>query len=453
LTDRLVPVDEIPFISQLELDTLSDAQKTALSELDLASLHPLGIALDGGNCYYLIFIWNAGYIFRKKAKLSSNPLFCSILTDASNTISPNIDELLHPLDVRKYDAQVLDHLAFALLHSGRLDLALQAAIALCEKTPEAEKGWLLLGDISFKMGLYKLAMLAYGNLLHLPTAPQKLFAYCIERVTLCSMHTEWGHVFLEEEIKQIPTTLSSVLLEPWTLLREMLKDAYKGGRYPTLQRSRHTHVFAPVGSGSLVRLPSFFRWIVPFQVAVSSAPHYEAEVEQLYSPFVGIRHIISLDEHSAPGKAWLHGKSIKHTTIPIPDFYPPSIEQVDCIMELLVDPSNLPVLIHCTAGLGRTGTIIACYLTTFGFQIPGGDFQMPVMQASEAITALRAIRPGSIETAEQEDLISKWASEVWKRKSILPPAVQEPPPCALELIGNVPADADLLILVGLQGNW
>jgi atypical dual specificity phosphatase len=449
--DQFAPVDEIPFISQLELETLSDAQKNALPKLDVSSLCPLGIAFNGRNCYYLIFIWNAGYLFRKTAKLSSNPLFHSPLTDASTNISPDVDHLLHPIDIMKYDAQELDHLAFALLHSGRQDLALPSAIALCERVPDVEKGWLRLGDISMKMELYKLAMLAYGRVLHVLAVPQKLSTYCIERITLCSMHTEWGHVFIEEEMKQIPASLSSALLEPWTITRELLKDAHKGYRYPTLQRGRHIHVFAPIEGGRLVRLPTFFRWIVPFQIAVSSAPLCEAEVEQLCSPFAGIRHIISLDEHASPNKAWLNRNSIKQTTIPIPDFYPPSIEQVDCIMELLADPSNLPALIHCTAGLGRTGTIIACYLTAFGFQIPGGDDQMPVMQASEAINALRVMRPGSIETTEQEDLVSRWTIEVWKRKSILRPAVQEPPPCRLELVGNVPVDADLLILVGLQG--
>jgi atypical dual specificity phosphatase len=451
LTDQFVPIDDIPFISQLELETLSEAQRTTLSELDLRSLYPIGIAYKGGNCYYLIFIWNAGYLFRKKAKLSSNTLFYSLLTDESNAICPNIDQLLRPLDIEKYDAQVLDHLSFALLHSGRLDLALQSAISLCEKTPETEKGWLRLGDISFKMESFKLAMLAYGRLLHVPTS-QKLFTYCIERSTLCSIHTEWGHVFLEEELEQIPASLSSVLLEPWVDARDMLKNTYKRDGCPMLRQDRHARVLAPSGTGGSAPLPAFFRWIVPFQIAVSSAPHSEAEIERLYSPFVGIRHIISLDDQSSPETAWFYGKSIKHTTIPISDFFPPSIEQVDYIIELLVDPSNLPTLIHCTAGLGRTGTVTACYLTAFGFQIPGEDGQMPVMQASEAISAIRAIRPGSIETVAQEELVSKWASEVWKRKSILRPAVQEPSPCALELIGNVPVNADLLVLVGLQGN-
>jgi len=448
LTDKLV--HEVEFISQSELEKLSSAQKTAILELDLTHLYLLGVACDTGN-YYIVFIWNAGYLFRKKAKLSACPFFHLPLIGALNTSSPNIDQFLRRIDTKKQDAESLDHFAFALLHSGRLDLALQAAISLCEKAAETEKGWLRLGDIGFKMGSHKLAMLAYGRMLHLSSIPGKLLTYCVERITLCSEHTEWGQVFLETETAQIPTSLSSGLLAPWTSARLILKNADNAVRNPTLQRDMRARMLVPVETGDFAPLPPSFQWIVPFQLAVSSAPLSEAEIKQLDSPFVGVKHVVSLDDWSSPEATWFHGKSIKHTTIPIPDFCPPSIEQVDCIMDLLVNPTNLPALIHCAAGLGRTGTIVACYLAAFGFQVPAADDQMPVMQASEAITALRSIRPGSIETLEQEELIPQWVNTVWKRKSILRPTQLEPPPCPLELVGDVPTNADLLILVGLQG--
>ena len=48
------------------------------------------------------------------------------------------------------------------------------------------------------------------------------------------------------------------------------------------------------------------------------------------------------------------------------------------------------VAVHCGAGLGRTGTLVACYL------VAGG------LSAEEAIAKVRRLRPGSIETLEQE---------------------------------------------------
>ncbi len=57
---------------------------------------------------------------------------------------------------------------------------------------------------------------------------------------------------------------------------------------------------------------------------------------------------------------------------------------------------HMPVAVHCMAGLGRTGTILACYLV--GMEMP----------ANNAIIAIREWRPGSIETLEQEAVVYEY---------------------------------------------
>ncbi len=56
------------------------------------------------------------------------------------------------------------------------------------------------------------------------------------------------------------------------------------------------------------------------------------------------------------------------------------------------------VAVHCGAGLGRTGTLIAAWLTTQG------------RTADEAIAEVRARRPGSIESEAQSAAVRTFAA-------------------------------------------
>ncbi|MFC1847184.1 dual specificity protein phosphatase family protein [Chloroflexota bacterium] len=75
------------------------------------------------------------------------------------------------------------------------------------------------------------------------------------------------------------------------------------------------------------------------------------------------------------------------------------------IYEMFIENSlfnNKPVGVSCGAGLGRTGTILACYLVSRGYD------------ADAAINEIRKNRPGSIETQEQEDAIKAYALTIGK---------------------------------------
>jgi atypical dual specificity phosphatase len=85
--------------------------------------------------------------------------------------------------------------------------------------------------------------------------------------------------------------------------------------------------------------------------------------------------------------------------LPVPDFTAPTADQlargVHAIHRGL--KAGKRVAVHCAAGLGRTGTLLACYLVSTGLE--------PEM----AIERIRSVRPGSVETAEQRAAIEAFA--------------------------------------------
>ncbi|KAG9090198.1 hypothetical protein FRC06_001181 [Ceratobasidium sp. 370] len=205
-------------------------------------------------------------------------------------------------------------------------------------------------------------------------------------------------------------------------------------------------------------LPRFFRWLVPFYLALMSTPRNAEDIEVLASPHIGIRHVITLTEESPLPELWFERPSttcVRHTHISIPNYQPPTLEQMDMILRRICEPGGSPVLIHCGGGKGRAGTVAACYLAAFGFgPIPnqGSNEATPAMSANEAIAALRLMRPGSLETIQQEDFVKSWVSALWKRRTLLVPRMAEPSPSPLFTDGAVNPNTDLILLCGLPGS-
>eukprot|EP01080_Neovahlkampfia_damariscottae_P011104 gene11104-3811_t len=115
----------------------------------------------------------------------------------------------------------------------------------------------------------------------------------------------------------------------------------------------------------------------------------------------GITAIVSLSEAPLDEKI-VKENGMKIIHFPVKDYYPPSREQMNEMVDF-VDNHDGAVVIHCNAGQGRTGTMLAAYLIAKG------------ESCEDVIPKLRKMRKGSIQTYKQEDGLKEFESFIKKK--------------------------------------
>ena len=146
--------------------------------------------------------------------------------------------------------------------------------------------------------------------------------------------------------------------------------------------------------GMITGKPDNFSWIIEEKLAGSAIPTSKEEIDWIKQE--GVRSIVTIREEPLEDE-WIKDVNYLHVhsnDMGIPEFSD-LVNSVDFIHQRITNDE--PVMVHCLAGLGRTGTILACYLIKY-----------EDMAADDAIEKVRQERHGSIQSFSQEEIIFRF---------------------------------------------
>ncbi len=145
-----------------------------------------------------------------------------------------------------------------------------------------------------------------------------------------------------------------------------------------------------------------FGWVIHGSLAGAQGPTSNRDLMFLRLQTIGA--IVRMEERTISGA----GQELVDMYEPVNDFTPPDPQQIDRMVSFISDQIETwerPVVVTCYAGLGRTGTVLACYLVSSGYS------------AEQAVRLVRELRPRSIQTREQEDAVFQYQDRLKQKEA------------------------------------
>jgi atypical dual specificity phosphatase len=148
--------------------------------------------------------------------------------------------------------------------------------------------------------------------------------------------------------------------------------------------------------------PENFSWVIKGKLAGSARPENEAQLRWLRS--TGIKALVCLNKERPLDDKQMRELGFEYLFLPVKDFTAPSqesmIEFVRFALEMI--KHNVPVVVCCGAGIGRTGTMLAAYLVSRCFS------------PEEALKKVKVKRGVGVESCSQKEAVFEYARQLGK---------------------------------------
>ena len=176
-----------------------------------------------------------------------------------------------------------------------------------------------------------------------------------------------------------------------------------GAQWPAKGHGAETRSAA---AASAAGAPLGFAWLEPGRLAGTPLPGAVNDMDHDLAALkrVGISHLITLTERDLPQDALKrHGLANLH--LPIRDHEAPSLGQIQMLlkrMETLMAQGEV-LAVHCLAGRGRTGTVLAAWWIREG------------LTAQEALRRVRLLDAHYVQSAEQEAFLQRYEDVILQK--------------------------------------
>ncbi|HYA56739.1 MAG TPA: dual specificity protein phosphatase family protein [Nitrososphaerales archaeon] len=145
--------------------------------------------------------------------------------------------------------------------------------------------------------------------------------------------------------------------------------------------------------------PTGFVWVQQGKLAGSGYPASRSQVEWLVKE--GIDSVLTLTIDPLPAD-FTRGLDVVTGHVPMQDHQPPSVGAMDRAVDFIEEQlaGRKAVLVHCLAGEGRTGCVLAAYL-----------IKTKGLDADSAMTEIRKAKPEFIER-RQESAVREFSAQM-----------------------------------------